>query len=172
MLVFPDYCLTMARYNAWQNRQLRAAFDSLSDAELRKDRKGFFRSLLGTANHLLWGDRIWMSRFNGDPKPPGGIPESVSLHPTAAAWAAERYRTDARILHWAESLNAIDLKGDLTWYSGVLGREVSKPLDLCIVHFFNHQTHHRGQMHAMLTAAGADAPVTDLFVMPEAGPWL
>lgn len=171
-MIDPRYVLTMARYNAWQNRQLRAAFDTLSDADLRKDRKGFFKSLLGTANHLLWGDLIWMSRFDGGPKPDGGIPDSVALHPTAATWAAERYRTDARILHWAGRLDAIDLKGDLTWFSGALGREVSRPLDLCIVHFFNHQTHHRGQMHAMLTAAGVEAPVTDLFIMPESGPWL
>ncbi len=57
MMVFPDYCVTMARYNAWQNKQLRMAFDGLSDAELRKNRKAFFKSLLGTANHLLWGDQ-------------------------------------------------------------------------------------------------------------------
>ncbi len=172
MMVFPDYCVTMARYNAWQNKQLRMAFDGLSDAELRKNRKAFFRSLLGTANHLLWGDQIWLSRFEGSGPPAGGIIESVDLQPTAAAWAGERYRVDARILHWAEHLKAVDLKGDLSWYSGVMGREVSKPLDLCITHVFNHQTHHRGQIHAMLTAAGVEAPVTDLAFMPDDGPWL
>jgi uncharacterized damage-inducible protein DinB len=79
---------------------------------------------------------------------------------------------DARILRWAEGLNAVDLKGDLRWYSGALGCDMVKSIDLCITHFFNHQTHHRGQIHAMLTAAGATAPVTDLFIMPEDGPWL
>jgi uncharacterized damage-inducible protein DinB len=172
MLIFPEYCVTMARYTAWQNKQLRAAFETLSDAELRKDRKVFFGSLLATANHLLWGDRFWLGRFGVGAAPEGGIAQSVNLHPTAASWAAERYRTDARLIHWAERLNAVDLKGNLTWMSGALGREVSKPLDSCIVHFFNHQTHHRGQIHAMLTAAGATAPVSDLIFMPERGPWL
>jgi uncharacterized damage-inducible protein DinB len=172
MLVFPEYCVTMARYNAWQNKQLRTAFAALPDAELRRDRKAFFGSLLATANHLLWGDRFWLARFGVGEAPGGGIAESRDLHPTAAAWAAERYRIDARLLTWSEALNAIDLKSDLTWHSGSLGREVSKPLDLCIVHFFNHQTHHRGQIHAMLTEAGAEAPVTDLVFMPEDGPWL
>lgn len=172
MHVFPDYCVTMARYNAWQNRQLRAAFEGLPDAELRKERGAFFGSLLATANHLVWGDRFWLARFGVGEPPEGGIRDSVDLHPTAAAWAAERYRTDAKLLSWAEKLDAVDLRGNLTWFSGSLGREVSKPLDLCIVHFFNHQTHHRGQIHAMLTAAGVEAPASDLVFMPEDGPWL
>lgn len=172
MMIFPDYCVTMARYNAWQNKQVRAAFEALPDADLRKDRKGFFGSILGTANHLLWGDMLWMSRFDGGSRPEGGIAESVDFQPTAAVWAGERYRVDARILTWAEKLRAMDLHGDLTWYSGAMGRDMAKPLDLCIMHFFNHQTHHRGQIHAMLTAAGAKAPVTDLAFMPDEGPWL
>jgi uncharacterized damage-inducible protein DinB len=172
MMIFPEYCVTMARYNAWQNKQLRAAFDTLSEVELRKERKAFFGSIFSTANHLLWGDMIWMSRFDGGARPEAGISESVDLTPTPAVWAGDRYRMDARILRWAEGLNAVDLKGDLRWYSGALGCDMVKSIDLCITHFFNHQTHHRGQIHAMLTAAGATAPVTDLFIMPEDGPWL
>lgn len=172
MRVFPEYCVTMARYNAWQNKQLRAAFETVSEAELRKERKAFFGSLMKTANHLLWGDTIWMSRFDGGPGPSVGPEKHAEFTPTPAVWAGERFKMDARILKWADRLRAVDLKGDLKWYSGTLKQEVSKPLDLCIAGFFNHQTHHRGQIHAMLTAAGATAPVTDLFIMPEDGPWL
>ena len=172
MRLFPEYCLTMARYNAWQNKQLRAAIGELSEAELHRDRGAFFGSILATANHLLWGDLLWMARFEGKPGPGGSIETSTDLTPTGAAWAAERYRADARILYWAERLHAVDLAGTLTWRSGALGREVTRPRDLCIAHFFNHQTHHRGQIHAMLTDAGATAPVSDLFAMPEEGPWL
>lgn len=172
MHVFPEYCVTMARYNAWQNRQLRAAFDTLSEAELRKDRGAFFGSLMKTANHLLWGDTLWMSRFDGGAGPEKDPSHHTAFTPTPAVWAGERYKMDARILRWAEKLHAVDLKGDLTWCSGVLQKDVSKPLDLCIAGFFNHQTHHRGQIHAMLTAAGAEAPVTDILFMPEDGPWL
>lgn len=172
MMLFPGYCVTMARYNAWQNKQLRAVFETLSEAELRKNRKAFFGSLMTTANHLLWGDTLWMSRLDGGAGPGVDASGHATFTPTVAVWAGERFKMDARILRWADGLRAVDLKGDLTWYSGTLDRELSHRIDLCITHFFNHQTHHRGQIHAMLTAAGAKAPVTDLIFMPEDGPWL
>jgi uncharacterized damage-inducible protein DinB len=109
-----------------------------------------------------------MSRF--DPSceaPQGGISESVKMHPTAAAWAADRFWMDGKIRFWADGLRALDLQDTLTWISGAAGREVSADLQLCITHFFNHQTHHRGQIHTMLTSAGRAAPVSDLFLMPE-----
>ena len=162
-----DYCQLMARYNAWQNNQLTDELERLDVAELTKNRKAFFKTILGTINHLLWADLMWMSRFEGGPQPPGGIAESVDLQPTLAAWSADRFRTDGRIRLWAEKLSNVDLKGDLQWYPGLLGRDVRKPFSSCVVHMFNHQTHHRGQVHAMLTAAGSPAPVSDLFLMPE-----
>jgi uncharacterized damage-inducible protein DinB len=167
MIVAPEYVRTMARYNAWQNDGLRTLVDGMSDADLRADRGAFFGSIFGTLNHLLWGDTIWMSRFADLPPPPGGIKDSPALCRTVAEWATERYRMDRLILHWARGLRAIDLEGDLSWYSGAAGRQVSRPLGLLVMHFFNHQTHHRGQVHAMLTAAGAKPGDTDLFLMPE-----
>ena len=89
------------------------------------------------------------------------------LTPTLGAWSAARFHLDGKIRHWANSLRSVDLTGDLTWYSGTAGRTVSKPIGLCISHMFNHQTHHRGQVHALLAAAGLTAPVSDLFLMPE-----
>lgn len=167
-MIDPRYVRTMARYNSWQNGQLMPVFEALTKADLVADRGAFFGSLLGTANHLLWGDMMWMSRFDKAVKPPpGGLAESTSLQPTAQSWAAERFRLDGRIMLWAERLRALDLKADLTWYSGVARREMRAPLATCVIHFFNHQTHHRGQIHAMLTAAGRQAPVSDFFLMPE-----
>jgi uncharacterized damage-inducible protein DinB len=55
----------------------------------------------------------------------------------------------------------------LRWHSPLAGGEVDKPLGELVVHMFNHQTHHRGQIHARLSAAGLVAPVTDLFLMPD-----
>ncbi len=162
----------MARYNAWQNRQVKAAFATLDDAALRAERGAFFGSLLGTANHLLWGDLVWISRFDGGDPPAGGIADSVHLTAGRAEWELARFRADSRILLWADEVQALDLTGRLRWVSAALGREVEKPLALCVAHMFNHQSHHRGQLHAMLTAAGATAPVSDLFLMPEDGPWL
>ncbi len=167
-----SYVLMMARYNAWQNRHMKSAMESLTDAALREDRGAFFGSILATANHLLWGDQLWMSRFDGKPGPDVGPEGHRTLTPTLAAWGTERFRTDGRILTWAEGLSSPALTGSLSWHSGALGRDVTKPVALCVVHFFNHQTHHRGQIHAMLTAAGAKTHDTDLFIMPEQGPWL
>lgn len=161
------YCRMMARYNAWQNKGLRATVDPMPKAELEQDRGAFFGSIFATLNHLLWADQIWLSRFRDFAAPKGGIPESRQLTPTIAVWSAERFRTDAAILRWADELHTIDLTGDLTWYSGATRREMSKPRALCIVHFFNHQAHHRGQVHAMLTAAGQKPQATDLAFMPE-----
>lgn len=165
-MIDTEYCRVMARYNAWQNDQMTEALERLDHAALTQERGAFFGSLLGTVNHLLWGDLMWMSRFDGGARPEGGIAQSPSLHPTLAAWSAERFRADGRIRLWADGLDNVALQGDLTWFSGASGREVTRPMALCVAHFFNHQTHHRGQVHAMLTAAGGEAPVTDLFMMP------
>jgi uncharacterized damage-inducible protein DinB len=158
----------MGRYNAWQNRSIVAASDTLSEADRKADRGAFFGSIQGTLSHLLWGDLIWMSRFDGGDPPPGGIPESPTLFADWTALKRERAATDERIEAWAARLDEADLEGDLSWHSGALGREVTKPRALLITHFFNHQTHHRGQVHAMLTAAGARPGATDLAFMPEA----
>lgn len=167
-MIDPRYVQTMARYNSWQNNQLMPLLESLSPKDLTKDRGGFFGSLLATANHLLWGDSIWMSRFDPSVEPPaGGIKESVDLHPTVGSWSADRFRMDGKIRFWADGLRSLDLKRTLVWYSGAAEREVSAPLETTIAHFFNHQTHHRGQIHTMLTAAGIKAPVSDLFLMPK-----
>ena len=167
MLITPDYCRLMARYNAWQNTGLRRIVEAMPVAELDRDRGAFFGSIRATLNHLLWADRIWMSRFAGGPAPEGGIAQSVGLTPTIAVWGAERFATDGRITLWAEALRAVDLTGELTWYSGAAGREMSRPVQDLVVHFFNHQTHHRGQVHAMLTAAGHKPGDTDLPFLPE-----
>lgn len=171
-MINPDYVLTMARYNAWQNKQLKAAMDTLSEDALRADRGAFFGSIMATANHILWADRMWMARLQGQTPPTEGMQDSTTITPTYAAWSAERFRMDGRILIWAEKLHAVDLVGDLQWYSGVMKQDVSRPIGMLITHMFNHQTHHRGQIHAMLTAQGAKAPVSDLFFMPQDGPWL
>ena len=165
----PDYAKLMARYAAWQNGALIAAATTLDDDARRADRGAFFGSIFGTLNHLLWGDRIWMSRFSDSPPPnAGSIAESVGEETDWEAYAAGRKARDAATLDWAEALEPVALAGDLTWFSGALGREVSRPKAALVIHMFNHGTHHRGQVHAMLTAAGAKTTDTDLFVMPGA----
>ena len=167
-MITPEFVRLMAAYNAWQNRQMDAAMRGLDHDALVADKAAFWGSILGTANHLLWGDRIWMARFGVGEAPEQGLPDSPALHPTHASWSAERFRLDGRIALWAEGLHAVDLTGRMRWYSGAAGREVERPVGEIVMHMFNHQTHHRGQIHAMLTGAGAAAPVSDLFLMPEA----
>ncbi len=166
-MVTVEYCQTMARYNAWQNRSLSTCIKALDDTALRQDRKAFFGSIWKTANHLLWGDQLWMSRFDGGHGPSTGIPDSVGLHDDTQLWLDDRLRTDQRIERWAGKLRQVDLVGPLVWHSGAANKTMIKPTALCVVHFFNHQTHHRGQMHAMLTAAGQRPDDTDLPFMPD-----
>lgn len=157
----------MARYNAWQNRNLYETAATIGDAARRADRGAFFGSIHGTFSHLLWGDTMWMSRFDGWDKPGCGISESAGWVPDWDDLRARRDEADAAIRDWAGRVSDAALAGELRWYSGVLQRDVEKPYALCVTHFFNHQTHHRGQVHAMLTAAGARPGDTDLFIMPD-----
>lgn len=166
-MITPEYCKTMARYNAWQNNGLREMIPAMDHDDLYKDRGAFFGSIMRTLNHLLWGDAIWMSRFDGGAPPDLPLEDSFEMAPTPAVWAADRFRMDARITLWAQSLHAVDLVGDIEWYSGAMDRQMSMPTAMCVIQLFNHQTHHRGQVHAMLTAAGQKPNDTDIPFMPE-----
>lgn len=165
-IISPTYAVTMARYNRWQNRSLYTAADTLSEAARRLDRGAFFGSIQGTLSHLLWGDRQWMSRFAGTPKPEVPNQQSASLYPDWHDLERKRADFDELILGWARGLDERALASELVWFSGAAGKEMRRPLDGLVVHFFNHQTHHRGQVHAMLTAAGARPDDTDLMLMP------
>ncbi|MBM7067882.1 DinB family protein [Actibacterium sp. 188UL27-1] len=160
----------MARYNAWQNGWVAKAVQSMKPADVTKDRGAFFGSIFGTLNHLLWGDQMWLSRLADMPPPAGKITtaQDTAKHcKTVAQWAADRSRTDGQIRVWADGLRPIHLRGDLTWHSAVVDGPISQSMTMCIVTMFNHQIHHRGQVHAMLTAAGVKTADTDLPFMPD-----
>ena len=165
-MIDPGYVQRMARYNRWQNENLYGVADTLTDAERRRERGAFFGSIHATLNHLLWGDQIWMSRLAGSPRPEGGIPESVSRYPQWDDLKRERGAFDQTIIDWADHLDPAWLAGDLTWYSLAAKTELSNPRWLLVTHMFNHQTHHRGQTHCMLTQAGGKPKDTDLPLMP------
>ncbi len=168
-MIGTGYVKRMAHYNSWQNDNLYSAADRLSDEARRQNRGAFFGSIHATLNHLLWADEIWMSRFWGTPRPKAGIPESTSLRAHWDELKRDRVAFDERIIEWADAIGHADIVGDLTYYSGAAKRDVSAPKWLLIVHLFNHQTHHRGQVHCMLTQAGVRPGVTDLpFMRAEA----
>jgi uncharacterized damage-inducible protein DinB len=164
-MITPAYVRTMAAYNAEMNRRLYSAAARLSDDERRQPRGAFWGSIHGTLTHILWGDRQWMSRFDNWPKPATPIRESAGMIDSFAELARERERADGEITLWAHKLDDTWLDADLTWFSGAANREVTAPKRLLVAHFFNHQTHHRGQAHAMLTAAGQQTGDTDLFLL-------
>ena len=169
-MITPAYVRIMTAYNAEMNRRLYAAAGLLSDSERRADRGAFWRSIHATLNHLLWGDRMWMSRLDGWPKPEQALAESDRLHGTFSELAAARERADAGLSDWAGRLDEASLSQPLTWFSGAANREVTASRALIVTHLFNHQTHHRGQVHAMLTALGERTGDTDLFLVVPAEP--
>ena len=165
-MITPGYCQTMARYNAWQNLSVYTAANTLDEAARNADRGAFWGSIRATLAHLMWGDTIWISRFDGGTAPSIGAHEAHDTYDWSYLWA-ERPKLDARIASWAWSVSEEDLTRDLSWYSGFLQTDMVRPKALCVMQLFNHQTHHRGQVHAMLTAAGAKPEDTDLPFMPD-----
>ena len=165
-MISPTYFRQMAAYNAWQNDNQYAAASGLSETERRHNRGAFFDSIQATLNHLIGAGMMWMSRIAGTAMPVQvGVPESVALFEDWPTLATEQLWFDKVIVYWAAGVSDSDLAGDLTLFSSAVGRELKKPRWTCINHMFNHQTHHRGQVHAMLTAAGAKPGDTDLALM-------
>jgi uncharacterized damage-inducible protein DinB len=161
-MITPAYVSTMAAYNAEMNRRWYAAADTLTDTQRHQDRAAFFGSLHATLCHLVWADMTWMRRFAGWPAPavpsrfgPTMIAEWAELKPT-------RTDLDARIAAWSATVTQDWLDADLSWFSGSIQKDLVMRRGLLVTHMFNHQTHHRGQAHAILTACGAKTGDTDL----------
>ena len=161
------YIQRMARYNRWQNANLYGVADGLSAEERQRERGAFFGSIHKTLSHLLWADRVWMSRFSNLQRPECGIGESVALYPDWHLLMAERARFDRAIIDWADGVDPSWLAADQTYYASGAKRDVTRPRWMLVAHMFNHQTHHRGQVHCMLTQAGGKPEDTDLPLTPE-----
>lgn len=154
----------LARYNAWINEKLYAACAGVPERERKADRGAFFGSLHGTLNHLLLADRIWMGRFENEPYAASGL--DAELYADFAQMAAARVGEDARITRWAQSLDAHTLASTLRYTSIVKPAPRAYVYWQAAIHFFNHQTHHRGQATTLLTQMGVDYGVTDMIGMP------
>ena len=161
------YVQRMARYNRWQNENLYGVADRLSAEQRQLESGAFFGSIHKTLSHLLWGDRMWMSRFADFAKPEVGIPGSVTLYPDWEILKSERVGFDRKILDWADTIDDGWLAADQTFFSAATQQEWTRPRWVLVTHMFNHQTHHRGQVHCMLTQAGSRPSDTDLTVMPD-----
>ena len=158
------YPQLMAEYNRWMNDKIYAACAGLGDEERRRDRGAFFKSIHRTLNHLMWGDGIWLGRFNGKSYPAG--PVSEDLYAEFDALRAARVALDAEILGWAQTLTPAWLAEPMTWTSRLYAFTQTQPRWVLVTQMFNHQTHHRGQLHVLLTQLGIDIGPTDVPVLP------
>lgn len=149
----------LAGYNRVANARLYEQVGELDVAEYRRERKGSFGSIHALLNHLLLGDRIWMSRFEGGGKTTP--PLNTILFETFPELSVARNEEDARIEAFFQNVDEDFLNRPLT-YTNSLGKQVSFVAGIAILHFFNHQTHHRGQVHVMLSDAGVAPPSLDL----------
>lgn len=149
-----------ARYNAWANRLLYAAAVALPDADYRADRGAFFKSVHGTLNHLLVADRVWMQRFTGEGEAPSRL--DAILHDDLAGLRRAREAEDARIVAYVDGLDEAALAGSIKYRRVSTPEPFEQALAPALGHFFNHQTHHRGQAHALLTELAGKAPEMDL----------
>ncbi len=166
-----EHYVVMARYNAWMNRKLYDVAATLSDEERRRDLGAFFGSLHGTLNHLVLTDRAWLARFTGDAgclrSLDGTVPTFTGrldqeLYAEFPTLRREREKTDADIVTWTRSLRDDALGAPIAYWSGAYQRNYEHPLWWAVTHFFNHQTHHRGQATTLVRQLGRDPGVTDL----------
>jgi uncharacterized damage-inducible protein DinB len=153
-----------AGYNAWANERVYDAAAKLSAEEYRADRGAFFRSMHGTLNHILVADRIWMKRFTGQGEAPSKL--DAILHEDLGSLRAARDREDARISAYIGQLTDAELAATFSYMTVTNPKQITQPLSPALDHFFNHQTHHRGQAHAVLTGLkGREfAPSLDLIL--------
>lgn len=150
----------LAAYNRWANALVYDAAEALTREEFEQDKGAFFGSLMGTLNHLLAADRIWLKRFTGEGAAPARL--DTILHAGLAELRAARETEDDRIVTWIGQLSDKDFSGRFTYLTVTDMRTISQRLAPALAHFFNHQTHHRGQAHMILTALGKPSLTLDL----------
>jgi uncharacterized damage-inducible protein DinB len=155
----------MAAYNRWMNERLYELCAGIPDAERKRDRGAYFRSVHGTLNHLLYGDRAWMSRFTG--RDLGWQGPADELYADFGELRAARAHLDELIEGWTQRVDEEWLGRDFTYTSRIDGRTRTLPAWVLVAHMFNHQTHHRGQLTTLLSQMGIDPGVTDLAWLPE-----
>lgn len=158
--MYPRHFQMFASYNRWANAILYDAAEKLDPAAFDLDVGAFFKSLNGTLNHMVVTDRIWMYRFTGKGTVHGALDEMP--YPLLADLRAARDAEDARIVAFADTLDDEKLRSTFTYTPITDPREITQPLAPTLAHVFNHQTHHRGQAHTILSLLGETPPSLDL----------
>jgi uncharacterized damage-inducible protein DinB len=150
---------TFAYYNAWANLRLYEACGQLSETEYLMSRPSFFGSIHATLNHILVGDRAWMARFTGGKSGVSSLDQE--LYAEFAGLRVARLAEDALIINYVEGL---DDGAMMSWleYRNMAGEDQADEISILLSHFFNHQTHHRGQVHGLLSQTDVPPPQLDL----------
>jgi uncharacterized damage-inducible protein DinB len=161
----PEYFQTLSHYNQWMNERIYNACDRIPDNQRKENRGAFFGSIHGTLNHLLLADKLWLGRFYNQPFPVRSLDQE--LYANFDSLREERQSTDRQIQAWVDSLTEEQLAAPFAFHSHSQDRTCRFPLWHVALHFFNHQTHHRGQLTTLLTQWGCHPGVTDLLWLPE-----
>jgi uncharacterized damage-inducible protein DinB len=161
-----------ADYNRWANALVYKACADLTEAEYRADQGAFFGSAHRTLNHLLCADRIWLKRVTGSGEAPTAL--DTILHEDFAALREARIAEDQRIIDWIDTLDEGKLAASFTYSPISSSTVITQPLGPVLAHVFNHPTHHRGQVHMILTSLGRPSVVLDLdyFLRGDGKRWL
>ena len=164
----------MAKYNQWMNQNLYLAAAKIPVEKLKEDKKAFFGSVIGTLNHILVADIIWLKRFSLHPANHVALesarindsPKSLNqiLYGDLEELSQQRIELDNIIINWCNELSEVDLCHHLQ-YKNMKGQPGVKEFGSLVFHFFNHQTHHRGQVTTLLSQEGVDVGVTDLLML-------
>jgi uncharacterized damage-inducible protein DinB len=164
----------MGSYNQWMNARLYEAAGKLPISVVNEDKKAFFGSILGTLNHIIVGDILWLKRFATHPSYHQALelvrqldtPTALTqiLYEDLALLAGMRTKLDSAIVAWTDELTEQELETNLT-YANTKGEVSTRTFGLLVIHFFNHQTHHRGQVTTLLYQEGIDVGVTDLLAL-------
>jgi uncharacterized damage-inducible protein DinB len=152
--------MMFAAYNQWANGRVYDETAELSAEEFGRDTGAFFKSMMGTLNHILVADRVWMKRFTGEGEAPATL--DTIIQTDFAKLRAAREAEDKRILKWVGSLGDKEFGGRFTYMTVSDMRTISQRLAPALDHLFNHQTHHRGQAHMILTSLGRQSVQLDL----------
>ena len=173
-MLVKEQLVLMSRYNTWMNHRLYETVRALTPAEFTQDRKAFFGSICGTLNHLAVADTIWLKRFAVHSEAFIALDSVRQLNMPSALddilfsefVALRNYRQylDGVIEQWVDSLTDADLDSVLH-YASMKGITARKILGQVLFHFFNHQTHHRGQVTSLLAQCGLDMGATDLLLL-------
>ena len=154
-----EHLRLMARYNKWANDRVSTAISAIDEADYMKPRDAFVGSIHGAVNHLLLVDRLWRGRMIGNPYPAAALNEIVCED--RKTFMHERDLENDIIIDFVDGLSSADIEGEFSYttYSGVDGTDKRR---IVLAHMFNHATHHRGQVHALLTQVPSDPPPLDL----------